>query len=139
MWDKAVLRRTERARGVTSRDSGAESPDWRSREAGQPVDTGTSGSAQDSSHRVEIQQDGTMAVVSTCLAGVQDVELGGGLRPHARFGSCGAFFSGLGSAGHRECFGYFLNHDLGSTRVISGLMPVLWGGHSTSVVGLKKW
>ncbi|KAJ1110345.1 hypothetical protein NDU88_007698 [Pleurodeles waltl] len=76
MWDKVVLGRTEGAGGVALRASGAESPDWRSREEGQLVDAGTGRSAVDSNHRVEIQQDGTMAVVSTGLAGGLDVELG---------------------------------------------------------------
>ncbi|KAJ1189166.1 hypothetical protein NDU88_005917 [Pleurodeles waltl] len=49
--------------------SGAESPDWRSHDAGRLVDAGTGGSAMDSHHRVEIQQDGTMAVVATDLVG----------------------------------------------------------------------
>ncbi|KAJ1082187.1 hypothetical protein NDU88_002355 [Pleurodeles waltl] len=73
---EAVPGRTERAGGAAFRAPGAESPDWRSREAGQLVDAGTGGSAEDSSHRVEIQQDGTMAVVSTGSAGGRDVELG---------------------------------------------------------------
>ncbi|KAJ1101514.1 hypothetical protein NDU88_006581 [Pleurodeles waltl] len=76
MWDKAVPGRTKRAGGFASWVSGAESPDWRSRETGQLADAGTSSSAHDSSHRVEIQQYGTMAVVSTGLAGGRDVELG---------------------------------------------------------------
>ncbi|KAJ1092827.1 hypothetical protein NDU88_005937 [Pleurodeles waltl] len=69
-------REDKRAGGVAFRAFGAESPDWRSREAGQLVDAGTGRSAEDSSHRVEIQQDGKMAVVSTGLAMGQDVELG---------------------------------------------------------------
>ncbi|KAJ1139957.1 hypothetical protein NDU88_006318 [Pleurodeles waltl] len=78
MWDKAVPGRTERAGGIAFWAPGAESPYWRSLEADQPVDAGTGGSAEDSSHRVEIQQDGTMAVVSTGLVGGRDVELGRG-------------------------------------------------------------
>ncbi|KAJ1134358.1 hypothetical protein NDU88_000810 [Pleurodeles waltl] len=63
--------RTEGPGGVTHRASEAESLDWRSRDAGWLVDTGPNGSAVDSHHRVEIQQDGTMAVVAIDLVGVQ--------------------------------------------------------------------
>ncbi|KAJ1165779.1 hypothetical protein NDU88_006196 [Pleurodeles waltl] len=51
-------------------------PEARSCEAGQLVDARAGGSPEDSSHRVEIQQDETMEVVSTGLAGGRDVELG---------------------------------------------------------------
>ncbi|KAJ1201806.1 hypothetical protein NDU88_005612 [Pleurodeles waltl] len=44
-------------RGVALRASGAESLDWWSCEARQLVDAGTGGSAVDSNHRVEIQQE----------------------------------------------------------------------------------
>ncbi|KAJ1096876.1 hypothetical protein NDU88_002007 [Pleurodeles waltl] len=61
--------RTEGPGGVTHWASGAESPDWRSRDAGWLVD-----------HRVEIQQEGTMTEVATDLVGetALERELGGG-------------------------------------------------------------
>ncbi|KAJ1154193.1 hypothetical protein NDU88_006947 [Pleurodeles waltl] len=58
MWDKVALGRTEGPGGVTRQVSGAESPDWRSHGTGRLAD---------SRHRVEIQQDGTMAVVAADL------------------------------------------------------------------------
>ncbi|KAJ1177503.1 hypothetical protein NDU88_002758 [Pleurodeles waltl] len=67
------------ASGVTHRASGAKSPDWRSRDAGRLVDTGTGESAVDSHHRVEIQQDGTMAVVAADLVGGTALERGLGV------------------------------------------------------------
>ncbi|KAJ1169215.1 hypothetical protein NDU88_001121 [Pleurodeles waltl] len=76
MWDEVALGRKEGTGGVALRASGEESLDWRSHEAGQLVDAGTGRSAVDSNQRVEIQQDGTMAVMSTGLAGGLDVERG---------------------------------------------------------------
>ncbi|KAJ1190331.1 hypothetical protein NDU88_007069 [Pleurodeles waltl] len=76
MWDKAILGRMEGAGGVASRASGVESLDWRSRMVGPLQDTGTGGSAVNSIPKVEIQQDGTMAVVSAGLAGDLDVVQG---------------------------------------------------------------
>ncbi|KAJ1140254.1 hypothetical protein NDU88_006611 [Pleurodeles waltl] len=76
MWDKVAPGKTEGTGGVTHRASRVESLDWRSRDAGRLVDTGTGGSAVDSHHRVEIQQDGTMAVVDTDLAGGTVLERG---------------------------------------------------------------
>ncbi|KAJ1194249.1 hypothetical protein NDU88_003538 [Pleurodeles waltl] len=76
MWDKVAPGRTEGTGGVTHRASGVESLDWRSHDAGRQVDGWTGGSVVDSHHRVEIQQDGTMAVVSTDLAGGTVVEQG---------------------------------------------------------------
>ncbi|KAJ1197838.1 hypothetical protein NDU88_001684 [Pleurodeles waltl] len=75
MQDKVTLGRPERTGGVSPLASGAEGPDWRPRDTGQLEDAGTCGSAADSAGRVEIQQDGTMAVVSAGLAGGLDVDL----------------------------------------------------------------
>ncbi|KAJ1153343.1 hypothetical protein NDU88_006104 [Pleurodeles waltl] len=84
MWDKEAPGRLEGTGEVSLRASGAESPDWRSHEAGRLEDAGTSGPAVDSTRRVEIQQDGTMGVVPAGLAGGLDVEpwrgAGGSLR-----------------------------------------------------------
>ncbi|KAJ1112839.1 hypothetical protein NDU88_001100 [Pleurodeles waltl] len=66
MWDKVAPGRTEGSGGVTRRASGAESMDWRSHGTGRLVDL---------RHRVEIQQDGTMAVGRTAL----DQEFGAGV------------------------------------------------------------
>ncbi|KAJ1119490.1 hypothetical protein NDU88_007675 [Pleurodeles waltl] len=76
MWDKVAPGRKEGTGGVALRASGVESPDWRSCEAGRLVDAVTGGSAMDSNHRVETQQDGTMAVVSSGQAGGMVVERG---------------------------------------------------------------
>ncbi|KAJ1082061.1 hypothetical protein NDU88_002231 [Pleurodeles waltl] len=76
MWDKVAPGGTEGTGGVTHQASGMESPYWRSRDAGRLVDAGTGGSAVDSHHRVEIQQNGTMAVVATDLAGDTVLEWG---------------------------------------------------------------
>ncbi|KAJ1206324.1 hypothetical protein NDU88_001731 [Pleurodeles waltl] len=76
MWDKAVPGEDREIWRRHFQASGAESPDWRSCEADQLVDAGTGGTAEDTSHRVEIQQDGTMVVVSTGLSGGRDVEQG---------------------------------------------------------------
>ncbi|KAJ1136642.1 hypothetical protein NDU88_003057 [Pleurodeles waltl] len=65
--------------GVTHRASVAESLDWRSRNACRLVEAGTSGSAVDSHHRVEIQQDGTMAVLAADLVGGTALERGLGV------------------------------------------------------------
>ncbi|KAJ1140747.1 hypothetical protein NDU88_007085 [Pleurodeles waltl] len=61
--------------GASPRTSGANGPDWRSCNNGQLEDAVAHVSAKDSAHRVEIQQDGTMAVVSTGLAGGVNGEL----------------------------------------------------------------
>ncbi|KAJ1117805.1 hypothetical protein NDU88_006001 [Pleurodeles waltl] len=71
--------RTEGLGSVTHWASEEDSPDWRSRDAGRLVDAGTGGSAVDSHHRVEIQQDGTMAVVAADLVGGTAVERGLGV------------------------------------------------------------
>ncbi|KAJ1118061.1 hypothetical protein NDU88_006256 [Pleurodeles waltl] len=72
MWDKVATGRTEGTGGVTRRASGVESPDWRSHETGRLAD---------SCHRVEIQRDGTMAVVTAESVGgtalEQELEVGG--------------------------------------------------------------
>ncbi|KAJ1160565.1 hypothetical protein NDU88_001061 [Pleurodeles waltl] len=60
MWDKVVRGRTEGSGGISCRASGAESPDWRTHGTGRLVD---------SCHRVEIQQDGTMAEVAADSVG----------------------------------------------------------------------
>ncbi|KAJ1146642.1 hypothetical protein NDU88_012906 [Pleurodeles waltl] len=54
MWDKVAPGRLEESGGAARRASGSESPDWRSH---------GSGRLEESCHRVEIQRDGTMAVV----------------------------------------------------------------------------
>ncbi|KAJ1109481.1 hypothetical protein NDU88_006841 [Pleurodeles waltl] len=64
---------------ATSTVGWLESPDWRSCDAGRLMDAGTSGSAVDSHHRVEIQQDRTMAVVATDLVGGTALERGLGV------------------------------------------------------------
>ncbi|KAJ1088218.1 hypothetical protein NDU88_001377 [Pleurodeles waltl] len=66
---------TEGSGGVTRQASGAESPDWRSHGTGRLAD---------SRHRVEIQQDGTMAMVAADSVGGKalEQELGAG-------GDCG--------------------------------------------------
>ncbi|KAJ1116147.1 hypothetical protein NDU88_004366 [Pleurodeles waltl] len=71
MWDKVAPGRTEGSGGVSRRAPGAESPDWRSHGTGRLTDL---------CHRVEIQQDGTMAVVAADLAGgpALEQELGTG-------------------------------------------------------------
>ncbi|KAJ1177221.1 hypothetical protein NDU88_002482 [Pleurodeles waltl] len=71
MWDTVALGRIEGPGGVTHRASGAESPDWRSHGTGQLVD---------SHHRVEIQKDGTMAMVAADSVGgtALEQELGAG-------------------------------------------------------------
>ncbi|KAJ1217718.1 hypothetical protein NDU88_005309 [Pleurodeles waltl] len=55
MWDKVAPGRIEGPGSVTYQASGAESPDWSSHGTGRLVD---------SHHRVERQQDGTMALVA---------------------------------------------------------------------------
>ncbi|KAJ1138550.1 hypothetical protein NDU88_004931 [Pleurodeles waltl] len=71
MWDKVVQGRTEGSGGIPCRASGAEIPDWRLHGTGRLVD---------SRHRVEIQQDGTMAVVPAESVGgtALEHELGAG-------------------------------------------------------------
>ncbi|KAJ1136850.1 hypothetical protein NDU88_003264 [Pleurodeles waltl] len=78
MWDKVAEGRTEGPGGVIHRASGAESPDWRLRDAGRLVDAGTGGSAMDSHYRVEIQQDGIMAMMAADLVGDTALERGMG-------------------------------------------------------------
>ncbi|KAJ1175192.1 hypothetical protein NDU88_000483 [Pleurodeles waltl] len=79
MWDKVAPGRMEGPGGVTHRASRAESSDWRSRGAGQLVVAGSGGSAVDSHDRVEIQQDGTMAMVVADLVGGTALERGLGV------------------------------------------------------------
>ncbi|KAJ1218255.1 hypothetical protein NDU88_005838 [Pleurodeles waltl] len=71
MWDKVAPGRTEGPGGINPRASGAESPDWRSHGAGRLADA---------HHRVEIQQDGTMAAGAADLVGgtALEQELGTG-------------------------------------------------------------
>ncbi|KAJ1081950.1 hypothetical protein NDU88_002122 [Pleurodeles waltl] len=72
MWDKVALGRTEGSGGEARQASEEESPDWRSYGTGQLAE---------SCHRVEIQRDGTMAVVPAESVGgtalEEELEAGG--------------------------------------------------------------
>ncbi|KAJ1157270.1 hypothetical protein NDU88_009985 [Pleurodeles waltl] len=48
---------------MARRASGADGSDWRTREGGQTEDSMHQGAVDDPAPRIEIQQDGTMAVV----------------------------------------------------------------------------
>ncbi|KAJ1192470.1 hypothetical protein NDU88_001777 [Pleurodeles waltl] len=64
IWDKVTPGRTDRTEWASPRTSGLDGPDWRSHDDGQLKNTVARGWAKDSTHRVEIQQDGTMAIVT---------------------------------------------------------------------------
>ncbi|KAJ1124906.1 hypothetical protein NDU88_003353 [Pleurodeles waltl] len=68
MWDKSAPGSSAGTGGVAHRASRAESPDWRIRGGGLSEDTVARGSEEDPALRIEIQQDGTMAVVHAVLA-----------------------------------------------------------------------
>ncbi|KAJ1087705.1 hypothetical protein NDU88_000870 [Pleurodeles waltl] len=63
MWDKAALGKPTGARRVVNRASGADGSDWQNREGERTVDSMDQGVVDVPASRVEIQQDGTMAVV----------------------------------------------------------------------------
>ncbi|KAJ1107873.1 hypothetical protein NDU88_005260 [Pleurodeles waltl] len=63
MWVKAALGRLTGAHGVVNRASGADRSDWRNREGERTMDSMDQGVVDVPAPRVEIQQDGTMAVV----------------------------------------------------------------------------
>ncbi|KAJ1128022.1 hypothetical protein NDU88_006414 [Pleurodeles waltl] len=63
MWDKAALGRLTGARGVANRASGADRSDWRNREGERTMDSMDQGVVVVPAPQVEIQQNGTMAVV----------------------------------------------------------------------------
>ncbi|KAJ1131740.1 hypothetical protein NDU88_010073 [Pleurodeles waltl] len=63
MWDKAALGRPTGARGVVNRTSGADGSDWWNHEGERTTDFKDQGVVDVPGPRVEIQQDGTMAVV----------------------------------------------------------------------------
>ncbi|KAJ1158470.1 hypothetical protein NDU88_011158 [Pleurodeles waltl] len=62
MWDKAALGGPAGTSGVAQRTSGADGPDWRTRECGKTKASMDRGVVDHSPPRIEIQQDGTMAV-----------------------------------------------------------------------------
>ncbi|KAJ1200833.1 hypothetical protein NDU88_004654 [Pleurodeles waltl] len=64
MWDKVTPGGTVRTGGVAPRSSGADGPDWRTCDEGQFEDTVAQVAATDPAHRIVIQQDGTMTVVT---------------------------------------------------------------------------
>ncbi|KAJ1166512.1 hypothetical protein NDU88_006912 [Pleurodeles waltl] len=67
MWDKAALGRPAGTNGVARRASGADDPYWQTREGGQTEVSMDRVSEDDPAPRIEIQQDGTMAVVPAGL------------------------------------------------------------------------
>ncbi|KAJ1209338.1 hypothetical protein NDU88_004716 [Pleurodeles waltl] len=75
MWDKVTSGRSERTGVVAHRASGADGPDWRTSGDSQLEGTVAQVAATDSAHRIEIQQDGTMAVVASGSADGSSGEL----------------------------------------------------------------
>ncbi|KAJ1145579.1 hypothetical protein NDU88_011865 [Pleurodeles waltl] len=75
IWDKVTLGRSERTGGVAHRASEADGKDWRTRGGSQLEGTVAQMAAADSAHRIEIQQDGTMAVVTAGSANGSSGEL----------------------------------------------------------------
>ncbi|KAJ1091303.1 hypothetical protein NDU88_004430 [Pleurodeles waltl] len=63
MWDKAALGRPTGARRVVNRTSGADGSDWWNRDGERTTDSMDQRVVDVPAPRVEIQQDGTMAVV----------------------------------------------------------------------------
>ncbi|KAJ1122396.1 hypothetical protein NDU88_000885 [Pleurodeles waltl] len=64
MWDKVTPGRPKRSGSVAHRASGVNAPDWRTRGDSQVEGTATQMVATDTDRRIEIQQDGTMVVVT---------------------------------------------------------------------------
>ncbi|KAJ1091326.1 hypothetical protein NDU88_004453 [Pleurodeles waltl] len=68
MWDKVTPRRPERSSLAVHCASGVDGPDWRTRGESQVEGTAEQVVDIDTDHRMESQQDGTMAVVTPELA-----------------------------------------------------------------------
>ncbi|KAJ1162868.1 hypothetical protein NDU88_003333 [Pleurodeles waltl] len=75
MWDKVTPGRPERTNVVAHRASGVDGPDWRTGGDSQVEGTAAQVVATDTNHRIEIQQDGTMAMVTSVSADGSNGEL----------------------------------------------------------------